>query len=151
MDIETRQFGKVTIDDEKIIIIPKGLPGFPDLIQYILLDHDDIHPFHSLQSVEDKNLAFYIMDPFLFKADYNVNIESYMEEMAWDKDDKEEIYIYVILNIGEEDPKKITANMIGPLLINTKKNQAVQMLVNDRQYSHKYYIFNDAGKETATI
>ncbi len=149
MEIETRQFGIVTIDDDKVITVPKGLPGFPGLNRYILLDHETIRPFVSLQSVEDGSLAFYLMDPFLFKSDYKVDTEPYLKDMNWEEGDNDKIFIYVILNVADNDPKKITANLIGPLLINIEKNQAVQMLVSNRNYTHKFLIFSE-NKENNT-
>lgn len=145
MELTTRQFGKVQIDETKIITMPGGIPGFSDAKRFILLDHDDIRPFHSFQCVDVEELAFIIMDPFLFKADYTVDIEPYLKEMAWEDDAVEDLFLYVIINATDPDPRKMTANLIGPLLINIKKNQGVQMMVNDRQYSSKYMIFDEKG------
>ncbi len=83
------------------------------------------------------------MDPFIFKPDYKVDVESYISEMNWQDSDRAKISIYVIVNVGDNDPKKITANLIGPLLINIEKNQAVQMLVSNRNYTHKFFIFGN--------
>lgn len=143
MEINTRQFGKITIDDEKIISVPKGLPGFPDLTRYVLLEHEAIEPFISFQSVDEDSLAFFIMDPLLFKPDYSVDLESYIEDLQWGKSDRDNIFVYVILNVADSDPKKITANLLGPLLINTAKNQAVQMLISNGVYSHKHFVFEN--------
>lgn len=146
MNINTRQFGEVTIDEEKILTIPKGIPGFPGLTRYILLEHEAIQPFISLQCIDEESLAFYIMDPFLFKADYQIDIESHIREMKWDDSDRDSIFVYVILNVTDKDPQKITANLLGPLLINTSKNQAVQIVINNEKYSHRYFIFEDIKK-----
>lgn len=149
MNINTRQFGEVSIDKGKIISVPKGLPGFTDLKRYILLEHESIQPFISFQSVEEESLAFYIMDPLLFKSDYNINLESHIKEMKWEDKDRDNIFVYVILNVADQDPKMITANLLGPLLINIAKNQAVQILINNDSYSHKYYIFEDVNNKDA--
>jgi flagellar assembly factor FliW len=139
----TRQFGIVNIDENKIITMPKGLPGFSDLKRFIILDHDGIRPFHSLQSIDDSDLAFIIMDPFLFMADYSVDIEPYIKEMKWAGDGVDDLFLYVIINATDPDPRNISANLIGPLLINIKRNVGIQMMVNDRKYSSKYLIFNN--------
>ena len=143
MDINTRQFGPVTIDEKNIITLPKGMPGFSDMKRFIILDHEDIRPFHSFQSVDEASLAFIIMDPYLFKADYVVDIEPYMVEMNWMGDENEHLFLYVIINATDPDPRKMTANMMGPLLINIKKNEGIQMMFNDRSYSNKYLIFKN--------
>lgn len=146
MELMTRQFGAINIDETKIITMPKGMPGFSDLKKFIILDHDAIRPFHSFQCVDDNELAFIIMDPFLFMTDYSVDIEPYIKEMEWEGDDAEDLYLYVIINATDPDPRHITANMMGPLLINIKRNLGVQMMVNDRRYSNKYFIFNEKVK-----
>lgn len=142
MELMTRQFGNVEIDETKIITLPKGIPGFSESRRFIILDHDDIRPFHSLQCVETPDLAFIIMDPFLFMADYSVDIKPYIRDMEWENDSEEDLFLYVIINATDPDPRNITANLMGPLLINIKKNQGVQMMVNDRNYSNKHLIFN---------
>lgn len=147
MEIETRQFGAITIDEDKIITTPKGIPGFPDLKRYILLDHEELRPFVTLQSVEQGDISFFLMDPFLFKTDYKVDISATLREMGWEEDDKDKIFIYVILNVPDQDPRNITANLMGPLLINILKNQAVQIVVNDRVYSHKHSIFSEKTED----
>jgi len=141
VDINTRQFGLVSIDETKIITFPKGIPGFPDRKKFIILVHDEIHPFYSFQSVDDSDLAFIIMDPFLFKADYVVDAGPSMKEMNWSADEIDEMFIYVIINATDPDPRKLTANLMGPLLINIKRNEGVQMVVSDKDYSYKHMIF----------
>lgn len=146
MELMTRQFGSVAIDETKIITLPKGIPGFSESKKFIILDHDDIRPFHSFQCVDSPELAFIIMDPFLFMNDYSVDIEPYIKDMKWENDNLEDLYLYVIINTTDPDPQKITANLIGPLLININKNQGVQMMVNDRKYSSRHLIFNQNDK-----
>jgi flagellar assembly factor FliW len=149
VDINTRQFGLVSIDETKIITFPKGIPGFPDRKKFIILVHDEIHPFYSFQSVDDSDLAFIIMDPFLFKADYVVDAEPSMKEMNWSADEIDEMFIYVIINTTDPEPRNLTANLLGPLLINIKRGEAVQMIVSDMGYSNKYLIFRENIKEAS--
>ena len=40
MTLETKVFGEVTIEEDKIITFPGGIIGFPDLTQFALL-HDE--------------------------------------------------------------------------------------------------------------
>lgn len=149
VELNTRQFGPVPIDETKIITFPKGLPGFSDMKKFIILDHEDISPFLSFQSVEDEKLAFIIMDPFLFKVDYDVDVDSCVVEMNWSLEEKEDMFLCVIINATDPDPKKMTANLMGPLLINIKRNEGVQMMVGDKGYSSKYMIFEDNKKDAA--
>jgi flagellar assembly factor FliW len=63
-------------------------------------------------------------------------------EAGWDDDDPEDIKLYVIVNTSAGVPEKITANLIGPLVINTRRFEAVQLVLHNSPYSHQYLIFN---------
>ena len=41
MNIKTKNFGEITIADEKIIEFPSGIIGFPELTQFALI-HDAV-------------------------------------------------------------------------------------------------------------
>ena len=77
MVVETRVFGKVEISDEKIITLPGGIIGFPDLKQFTLL-YDETKPqagIKWLQSIDEPAFAMPVMDPLVVKADYDPMVE----------------------------------------------------------------------------
>ena len=141
MIITTRQFGSVEIDEEKIISMPKGMPGFSGKERYILFSHEEIDPILNLQSVDDPDLAFALMDPFLFMKEYAIDLDAAVQAMGWEVNQPEELFLYTIINASGDRPEEITANLAGPLLVHTGLNQAVQLVIADDQYSHKHMIF----------
>jgi len=139
LKIKTTRFGTITIEEEKIITMPFGMLGFPDVKRFVMLQHKEDSPFFWYQSVDDPMLAFVIMSPFLFKPDYNVDIENVLKEMSWNEEEKQNtLELYVVVNIPKGAPDKMTANLIGPILINNKIHQAVQMVISDSPYTHKF-------------
>lgn len=141
MKLETRDFGPVEIDETKVIRMPSGMPGFPGMERFVILDREETRPFLWYQCVDDPGLAFVIIDPYLFKPDYSVDFRPAIKDMSWEND-KENLAVYTIVNASEGAPEKITANLIGPLVIHTAKNEAVQYVVTGSTvYSHKYPIF----------
>jgi len=139
LQINTTRFGTLNIVEEKIVNMPSGIVGFPDKKQFIILQHKEGSPFFWYQSVDDPALAFVILSPFLFKPDYEVDLGYILEEMSWNGDIKNNhLELYVVVNIPKGSPEKMTANLIGPILINSKARQAVQMIISDSLYSHKY-------------
>ncbi len=141
LEIESRQFGKIDIDEDKIIMMAKGLPGFKGMNRFVLLDHEDLHPFFSFQSVDDPALSFILMDPFSICPDYDFDMEKTFEEMAWAKEELDKVFIYVIVNVSGKSQKDMTANLIGPLLLHSIKNEAVQVILSDSHYSSKQLVF----------
>ena len=139
MKIKTTRFGTISIEEEKIISMPFGMLGFPDVRRFVMLQHKEDSPFFWYQSVDDPMLAFVIMSPFLFKPDYNVDVENGLKEMSWNEKEKQNnLELYVVVNIPKGVPDKMTANLIGPILINNKIHQAVQMVISDSPYTHKF-------------
>ena len=139
MKIKTTRFGTITIEEEKIITMPFGMLGFPDVKRFVILQHKENSPFFWYQSVDDPMLAFVIMSPFLFKPDYKVDLKNVLEEMSWMEEEKQNnLELYVVVNIPKGAPDKMTANLIGPILINNKIYQAVQMVISDSHYTHKF-------------
>jgi flagellar assembly factor FliW len=138
MKINTTRFGAVTINKKKIIDMPFGMLGFPDKRQFVMLRHKENSPFFWYQSVDEPSLAFVIMSPFHFMPSYTVDVEKVLKEMSWTKVRNDSLELYVVVNIPKGSPDKMTANLIGPILINNKNLQAVQVVIGDSNYSHKF-------------
>ncbi len=124
--------------------MPFGMLGFPDKKKFIILQHQENSPFFWYQSVDDPTLAFVITDPFLFKPDYEIDLEGALKEMSWNGDGKNDnLELYIVVNIPKGLPHKMTGNLIGPILINNKVHQAVQIVISDSPYTHKFPLIKD--------
>ncbi len=137
MKIETTRFGTVSLEEEKILGMPFGMLGFPDKNRFVILQHKEGSPFYWYQSVDDPALAFVITSPLLFMPDYEVDTKNVLMEMPWDKIG-DALEFYVVVNIPKGLPEKMTANLIGPILINNKTRQAVQIVMPDSPYTHNH-------------
>lgn len=141
MKVETTRFGNVTVHEGDIIHMPRGMLGFPDQKRYIILQHKADSFFYWYQSLDDPSLAFVIISPFYFVPDYHVEIEDTFKDMAWDESmERKGLELYVVVKIPKGQPQKMTANLIGPILINTAARQAVQMVLPNTSYSHQFPI-----------
>jgi flagellar assembly factor FliW len=145
LEIESRQFGVIHIDEEKVITMPAGMPGFPGCKRFVLLEKEETRPFYWYQCVDDPGLTLVIMNPLLFKPDYSIDIGPAQRDMSWKEGEEKDYKVYVIVNASEGVPEKITANLIGPLVINTKRQEAVQMVISNSPHSHRFPIFQSAG------
>ena len=113
--------------------------GFPDKTRFVILQHKEDSPFFWYQSVDDPALAFVVMSPFLFEPDYSVDVEDIVRQMSWNEEKgKNNLELYVVVNIPKSTPDKMTANLIGPILINNKTRQAVQMVIGNSPYSYRF-------------
>ena len=45
-----------------------------------------------------------------------------------------------IMGLNSNDETKITANLMGPLIINPKNHEVVQVVISDTSYSHQHNV-----------
>ncbi len=135
MKIPTLRFGPVEVREEQVISVPPGLIGFPNHKRFVLLEHKKGSPFLWFQSVDDEALAFVLVDPLLFKTDYEIQVGPEDRKMLGLSESCEGLQTLVIVNISPGDPVEITANLLGPLLINTRNRLARQVVLYSNTYS----------------
>ncbi len=139
MKINTRNFGDIEIQGEKVITFKEGIPGFEDLKEFILIEEKD-SVFHYLQSVEDEQICFVIADPYYFKKDYKPTIkESYFEKLGGG--DNEVFSLYVIVTLKDQ-VENSTLNLAGPLLIHVENRQGVQVITEDADYTTRHKLLD---------
>ena len=137
MEIFSKAKGKIDVTEDRLITIPDGLFGFESYTKYALVD-SDYEPFLWLQSCQDPNLAFLIVDPFLISSDYETDIDDdYLAKIGITK--PEDIIIMTIVTVPH-DGSPITANFQGPLVINKVNKKCVQAILSDNRWSTKVNI-----------
>ena len=136
----TSRFGTIDIEEEQIISVPYGIIGFPDEKRFVLLEHKKGSPFFWFQSVDNPSLAFALMDPLLFKPDYEIEVSPEDTAALELKDTLEGIQTLVIINISNGKGMEVTANLLGPIIINVQNRLAKQIVLYQHQYSHRHPI-----------
>ena len=124
----------------------KGPLAFEDFTKFTIISaEEDGFPFKMLQSLEEDSLAFVITDPFLFKEDYDFELgEEILQELAIEE--PEQIAVYVLLVIPE-NINQISANLAAPIIINTDKKIAKQVILEGKEYPTKHFLFADQPKK----
>ena len=141
MIIENTRFGTIEIEDDKVIRIVRSMPGFPGRECFVILDRKESHPFLWLQCIDDPQLSFVILNPYLLIPDYSFDLKSAFVEVSWEEDNEENLSVFVIINASSGVPSEMTANLMAPLLINAKRFEAVQIILQDGSYSHRHLLF----------
>ena len=144
MDVMTKAKGLVDVSQERLLTIPEGLFGFEDYKNFALVD-SDYEPFIWLQSTDEPNLAFLIVDPFLICSSYETDIDDDSLTKIGIKN-PEDIIIMTIVTVPA-DGSAITANFQGPLVINKNNRQCMQVILNDNRWSTKVNIIESLNKK----
>lgn len=142
MEIVTKLFGTVGIDESKLITFDMGMIGFTDLKQYMLI-HDSEKEgslVSWLQSIDEPELAFPVINPLAIKEDYNPVVE---DELLKPIGEVKEGDMFVLCTITvPSDIEKTTANLKAPIVINTGTRKACQIIVESDEYKVKYPIYD---------
>ncbi|WP_353093785.1 flagellar assembly protein FliW [Tissierella praeacuta] len=145
MKIRTRNFGDIEIEKDKIIRFEEGIPAFEKEKEFVLIFNEDKeNPFHSLQSVSREELSFIVINPFEIFKDYDILLpDTAINKLKIEKEEDVNIYTIVVV---PEDINKMTTNLLGPIVINTKKRLGKQVILDDKRYTTKHFIFNQDSK-----
>lgn len=148
MKIETTRFGLLDIDENKIITMPHGMLGFPESHRFVLFRHKTDSPFFWYQSVDEPSLAFVMINPSLLVTGYRPDVTETFNVMGWKRENSTH-ELYVVVNIPKDGPEKMTANLIGPVVFNPDAREAVQMVITDSPYSHRFPLLSPSEDEPA--
>ena len=147
MKVATKAHGLIDVDERQKLVFPQGLLGFENLKQYILLDAER-QPFYWLQSIDVEEVAFILVNPFLFRPDFEVNISN--EELAEiGIHSPEKALIFSIVTIPS-DNSPMTANLQGPLVINRDSRTGKQAVLSDNRWKTKHDIMAELSSLSET-
>ena len=150
MRVETRVFGEIDIEDEKIINFEDGIIGFPDLKKFTLI-YDEEKENNSniiwMQSLDEPAFAMPVMNPLLVKENYNPIVEDELLKALGNL--AEENTLVLVTVTVPQNIEKTSVNLKAPIVINAKEKKAVQVIVEDEDVKYEIYDILQAQKEKA--
>ena len=150
MVAQTRLFGEITIEDDKVLEFPNGIIGLEDKRKFAIIydvEKGEDTAIRWLQSMEDPYLALPVIEPYAILDEYNPMIEDALLEVL-DNPKDEEIIVLLTLIISS-DVKKITANLKAPIVINSATCKGGQLIVENSDYESKFNVYNAIQKKKA--
>lgn len=142
MIVETKNFGKIEIEEDNIICFEEGIPGFEDIHKYGIINNEDSEsPFCWIQSIEKPELAFALVNPFLIKSDYEFDLNE-ENVSALGIEEASQVAVYAIV-VVPEDIKKISMNLKAPIIVNTHNKKAAQIILNSDKYTVRHFIVDE--------
>ena len=134
----------VPLEKEVIFNFENGLPAFEDCKDFIFVMEKKLEPFIIMQSLENENLSFVCVDPFIITEDYTVRIKENIMESLGIKT-KEDMMVLAVVTVNP-DMTKTTANLVGPIVMNLKNNKAMQVILDDIDAEYvRYNVWDGAS------
>jgi flagellar assembly factor FliW len=149
MLIHTVNFGNLDIPDDKVITFKEGLPGFPQIRRFAVLELEALKPFQYLQALDDPPIALFIINPFMVDPTYEFRLtDSDMEDL--NSANSAELAVFTVATIPE-DPSQATLNLMAPIVINEKDRCAKQVILHESNYSVKHPLLDGAHKNETKV
>lgn len=136
MKIDSPRFGTLTVESGKIIEFPEGLAGFETCRRYSLFHPDNAEPkFFILQSLDNPELAFHIVDPAQFGFSYNISLSDAQSALLELADPADAVVAVIVRKEETEAGAPLHANLNAPLIINTRQRRGLQHIFAQLDYA----------------
>ena len=142
--VPSSRFGDLDVPADSVIEFPAGIIGFPSAKSFIMLEHKP--PFSWLQSTQDPDLAFVVVDGFEFGQQFDVKPPVGDRDTDFREDDEFAILIIVTVR---PDPRMTTANLKAPLFVNMRNRRGLQVIFDDPRYSTRFPLWSEEVQSSA--
>ena len=143
MKVNSRIFGEIEIDDNKIIHFPSGIIGFPEMTDFAIIYDEEKGkdaPIRWMQSLQEAGFALPVMDPLLIVKTYNPEVDdNYLIPLGEMRE--EDTLVLVTVSVPRE-LEKMSVNLQAPIVINAETRRAAQIIVNPERFPVKYYVYD---------
>lgn len=141
MILTTSRFGNIRHTQEQVFDFPEGIIGFYEKRRFLVLQHKPGSPFRWLQSADDGELAFLMVDPSAFTPGYAPDfLKADLEALRADSAQELQAYAVVVV---PEDPRKMYANLLGPIVVNSRSRLGRQIILSNGKYTTCHYIVDE--------
>lgn len=124
---------EITYEEEELICFEDGLFGFEAYKKYLPLPIDeDSDATLCIQSVEDSELSFIVMNPFMLMEEYNpVLSKKDMERVGAMEEESLSFYVICIIRDTADES---SVNLKSPIVVNTVTRKACQVILESEEY-----------------
>lgn len=122
------RFGVIEYLDDDVVSFEKGLIGFDQCRNFLIVTHKPESKFRWLQSIEEPGIAFLVADPSQFIDGYSVEIED-EDTAAMNITAETSMMLLTTVSIPKGEPGQLTLNLAGPIVINLENGKGCQFVV----------------------
>lgn len=147
MLVHTVNFGDLEVPEEKIVTFKEGLPGFPQIHRFVILEMEELKPFQYLQALDDPPISLFVINPFLIDQTYEFKLtDADMEDIH--STNSAELAVFAVATIPD-DPNEATLNLMAPIVVNDRERCGKQVILHESRYSVKHPLLNSRLQDEA--
>lgn len=122
----------------------EGIPGFNELKWFQLVQEEAESPLFSLVSLEDQQIGFWLIDPFVFFKDYEFTLKDSHKKIL---DIHENTSIAVLNIVTVRSVGVTTVNLKAPVVINMDNGKAKQVILEDERFEVRQPLLHHASNQ----
>jgi flagellar assembly factor FliW len=148
-------------EESQPVEFPAGLIGLQEWRRFNLISHPAGEPLRLLQALDDPRVSLIVTDPRHLVPGYQLSLSG-ADAQALEYsgrigpitgdaagDANAGLDVYCILSIQAE-PFDVTANLLGPLIINWQSGLGRQVVLSDSRYSPRFPVTTASEQAEAT-
>ena len=145
MTIDTRDFGKIELDENEVLTFFSPIYGFEDLSQYVLLSDDEAGDgLMWLQSTEEPDVCFVLLEPEAVGVPYKPELPPDVLRQL-DVGLAEEAAVRLIA-VVPQNFRETTVNLRSPIVINPARRRGAQVIL-EADYPIRQPLFSEGEAE----
>ncbi|WP_326910454.1 flagellar assembly protein FliW [Sedimentibacter sp. MB31-C6] len=129
MIIKTRDYGEIKAEEKDIIRFTKGMYGFEDYTDYLILKDNPEDDIMYLQSIDNKELSFVLVDPYYVFNTYKPILNE--EDLSELKVNLEIELKFLVIAIIRDEIQNSVINLKSPIAINPELKIAKQVILQN--------------------
>ncbi|MDF2656583.1 MAG: flagellar assembly factor FliW [Bacillota bacterium] len=149
MNINTRDFGIVQVEEDAVFVFDDGLYGFEESKQFAVFERaiDDDISFLYLQSTDNEIPCFLVFEPWDLHPDYKPVLSP--EDLRLCQVDCIDDLIFLVIANVSSTIENLSINIKSPVVLNPKTRKARQVVLKNPDYTVRYFPFQKDGKAGA--
>ncbi|AWX58588.1 flagellar assembly protein FliW [Brevibacillus brevis] len=130
------ELGKLFFED--------GIPGFSHL-QFFQLIQEEESPFFLIQSTEEKDIGFWVVNPFSFFPDYRFTLPEVSKEALRMEADSPVVVFSIVTIRGKN---QASVNLKAPIVLNLANRMGKQVILQEDSYPIRQPLFSQQAADT---
>ena len=148
MIIQSDRFGSIDVDAQDTITFPRGIIGFADEHEFVLIRTRNANAIGWLQSANTPYMALPVVSAHVLMPKYpDVDIESYAETAGLGQS-VEDLAVLVVLNAPPGIPA--TVNLVAPIIVNASTRKGAQVLLEGSHFTTREIFMLPARSDAKT-
>ncbi|MBQ7605755.1 MAG: flagellar assembly protein FliW, partial [Firmicutes bacterium] len=131
MELKTRNFGTIHVDEDAIYKFPEGLYGFEDCKEFAIFQHDydDELSLLYMQHTKDLFPCFLVFEPWDMYEGYDPHMEP--ADLRACGVESEDDLIFLSISTLPSSLDMLSLNLKSPVVLNPKTKEARQVILTN--------------------